>query len=171
MRPLTRPKPGRATAAFCGDLMRAGSVRPGTAADCPAGCPGTRWWSNVQDREPRSPFDGQVAKHTYRRSDVITLPRRHALGTVPRSSPRQVSALHPSPSLCPTFCGKLPNLRNCHPVPAIESREYREPESAVGGDPPLSVDCRASGRSTHPCPRRTTTRSRKNSAKQKPAPS
>lgn len=54
-----------------------------------------------------------VAKRPCRRSEVITLPRRHALDDWPRSSPRQASARHSSPSFCPTFCGPITALRHC----------------------------------------------------------
>jgi hypothetical protein len=54
-----------------------------------------------------------VAKRPCRRSEVITLPRRHALDDWPRSGPRQASALHSSPSFCPTFCGQITALRHC----------------------------------------------------------
>jgi hypothetical protein len=54
-----------------------------------------------------------VAKRPCRRSEVITLPRRHALDDWPRSCPRQASALHSSPSFYPTFCGQITALRHC----------------------------------------------------------
>jgi len=91
----------------------AGSLRPVTAAEPTAACSGTRRWSNAPHREPSSPFGDRLPKWRCWRSEVITLPRWHALDDRPRSGPRQAAALHSSLSFCPTFCGQTTALRHC----------------------------------------------------------
>ena len=113
----------------------AGSLRPVTAAEPTAACSGTRRWSNAPHREPSSSFGDRLSKWRCWRSEVITLPRRHALDDWPRSGPRQASALHSSPSFCPTFCGPITALRHCRLRWGNPSRA-----STASADPPWAAN-------------------------------
>lgn len=146
-------------------LSCAGSLRPGLAAMPMAVGSGTHRWSMGFDREPSSPFGDRLTKRSCRRSEVLTLPRWHSLDDRPRSGSRQASALHSSSSFCSTCCGQATVLRHCR----LRARNPSRASTASAGLPraanPLwSLVRLASGRSTPPCPRRTTTRSSTNSA-------
>ena len=146
-------------------LSCAGSLRPGLAAMPMAVGSGTRRWSMGLDREPSSPFGERLTKRSCRRSEVLTLPRWHSLDGRPRSGSRQASALHSSSSFCSTCCGQATVLRHCR----LRARNPSRASTASAGLPraanPLwSLVRLASGRSTPPCPRRTTTRSSTTSA-------